>query len=78
MTINDLLTATTRATQRENDRMRVLSLRWPFAGRSMTPPEVIAAMNGDAASPAAQAAMQQTAMPQEILHKQAEEEREQV
>ena len=78
MTINDLLTATTRATQRENDRMRVLSLRWPFAGRRMSSTQAIAAMDGDAATPAAQAAAQQTPMPQEILHEQVEKEREPV
>ncbi len=78
MTINDLLTATTRATQRDKDRVRVLSVRWPFSGRSITSGEAIAAMDGDAATPAMQAAVQATSPPQEILREQAEVEREQV
>ena len=77
MTINDLLQATTRATQRDNDRMRVLSVRWPFSGRAGGPVEAIAAMDGSAASPAAQAAIQETPMPQDLLHEQKEAVQEQ-
>ena len=69
MTINDLLTATTRATQRENDRMRVLSVRWPFSGRVKASPAVQAA---------AQATGQETPLAGEVLAAQATEEREQV
>ncbi len=72
MTINDLLTATTRATQREKDRMRVLSLRWPFAGRAGVTGPV------DKASPAAQVAEQEAPLPVDVLQEQAAEEREQV
>ena len=78
MTIDDLLKATTRATQRERDRVRVLSVRWPFAGRSISATETVAAMDGEQASPAAQAAAQQAAMPQKILREQTEQEPEQV
>ena len=77
MTINDLLTATTRATQRDKDRARVLSVRWPFSGRATTSTEAIAAMDGDATSPAMQAAAQEASPSQEILREQAEVEREQ-
>ncbi len=78
MTINDLLTATTRATQREKDRMRVLSLRWPFARRASRSPEAMAALDGDGAAPAAQAAVQQVSMSQEVRSEQTQKEREQV
>ena len=78
MTINDLLTATTRATQREKDRVRVLSVRWPFSGRATSSTQAMAAIDGDAASPVAQAAAQQAPLPQEILREQAQQEREQV
>lgn len=78
MTINDLLTATTRETQRETDRVRVLTLRWPFSERPGTSTRVLAAADIDPASPAAQAAAQQAPMPHELMQTTVEEEQEKV
>ncbi len=69
MTIDDLLTATTRATQRETDRMRVLSVRWPFSGRG----KGAAALDGTKASPAAQAAEQTAPRPGLVMAEASKE-----
>jgi CBS domain-containing protein len=38
--IDDLLTARSKSSLRDSDRKRVLTLRWPFSGRSQAAPSI--------------------------------------